>query len=127
MRSEKSLARQFKAKLLELETLFETVVSQKGDTVLSEFVVCKNDSLIVRIGKDYWACPLSPKECNFLQALLLNGGKMDGNNTKQWIDPPDDESIRNFVKSIRRKLAAKKMPVRISFARWIISIERTPF
>ena len=120
---------QVRAKLEEVEQFFAAIVSQIGDKAHSEIVVGKNDSLIVRIETDYWACPLSSKECNFLQALLQNDCKMHGNNVKEWIaspknlSVPNDQPIRNFLKSINRKLAAQKMPVRLSFVDWNISIE----
>jgi len=120
---------QVRAKLEELEQFFTAIVSQIGDQASSEIVVGKNNSLIVRICADYWACPLSPKECCFLRALLQNDGKMHGNNVKEWIaspknlSVPNDLPIRNFLKSINRKLAAQKMPVRLRFVDWNISIE----
>ena len=115
----------FKSQLIELEQIFVDAVSQKINTPPSESIVGKNNSLIVRIGTDYWSCPLSPKECHFLQTLLKSGGKMEGINITKWIDPPDDLPIRNFLKSISRKLMVKKMPVRLSFVGCIISIEVT--
>jgi hypothetical protein len=118
---------QFKAKLLELEKIFEAVVAQKGDTVSSEIIVGKNDSLVVCVGTDYWACPLSPKECNFLSELLQRGGRINGNDAKQCGKPFDDHVIRNIHKSINRKLKTKKVPVRLHFVDWVISIEITLF
>jgi|GEM_PF-2593328 len=116
------------AHLLEMEKLFNAVVSKNVGRSPSEIVVGKNNCIVVRIGEDHWACPLSSKECNFLQTLLQNGGKMQGNNIKQWgIDPDNDISIRNFLKSINRKLAAKKMPVRIRFVDWIFTINIVSF
>jgi len=117
---------QVQAKLEEVQQLFAAVVSQIGDKSPSEIVVAKNGSLIVRIGKNYWACPLSAKECNFLQALLQNGGTMDRSDVKQWVERLDDHVIRYFLKSINRKLATKKMPVRLHYVGWIISIAITP-
>ena len=117
---------QFKSQMVEWERLFVAAASQKTDTAPSESIVGENDSLIVRVGPDYWACPLSSKECHFLRTLLQGGGKMEGNNITKWIDPPDDLPIRNFLKSISRKLTAKRMPVRLHFVGWIISIEVTP-
>jgi len=117
---------QVQAKLEEVQQLFAAVVSQIGDKAPSEIVVAKNGSLIVRIGMNYWACPLSAKECNFLQALLQNGGTMDRSDVKQWVERLDDHVIRYFLKSINRKLATKKMPVHLHYVGWIISIAITP-
>jgi hypothetical protein len=103
--------------------------STENPKVPFETIVSKNDSLIIRIGTDYWTCSLSSNECQFLQALLQNDCKMHGNNTQKWIAPPRDVSvsndlpIRNFLKAINRKLRSKKMPVRLSFVGWNISIE----
>jgi len=103
--------------------------SMEKPKVSFEPIVSKNDSLIIRIGMDYWTCSLSSKESNFLQALLQNDCKMHGNNIQKWIAPPrnvsvpNDRPIRNFLKSINRKLRSKKMPVRLSFVGWNISIE----
>jgi hypothetical protein len=116
-----------------LPSRFDAVVLQNGNIVHSEIVVSKNDSLIVRVGEDYWACPLSPEQCKFLRVLLQAGGTMHGNNTIEWIAPPEDYSvpkdlpIRNFLKQINRKLTNKKMPVCLHFVGWFISIEIKPF
>jgi hypothetical protein len=117
----------FNAKLKELAQLFAAVVSQNKDKPPSEVVVTKNDSLVVRVGLDYWACPLSSKECNFLEALLQNSGTMDRNDVKCYIKPFDDRAIRNLLKSINRKLRVKQMPVSLQFVGWVISIEITLF
>jgi hypothetical protein len=118
-----SLTLQFKATLLELEKIYETAMSQDDDKAKYEIVIATNDSLIVRVGMNYWACPLSSKECNFIEALLQNGWKMGGNNVGKWIDTPSDQSIRNFLKPINRKLRVKQTPVRLHFTAWEIAIE----
>ena len=126
MENLENLVVSFRSKMGELGCLFDTVVSHKTDRPPHEIVVGQNEGLIVRIGMVYWACPLSLKECNFLQELLKSGGKMDGNNIKQWgLNLSNDKSIRNFLLSINRKLAAKKMPVRLHFIDWTIFIKLT--
>jgi len=128
MKPMENLMALFKEKLVELEELFGIVASQNSDNAPIMIAVSQNNSLVVRIGMDFWACRLSSEEeCNFLQELLESGGKMDGNNIKKWgINPSNDKSIRNFLSSINRKLAVKKMPVRLHFIAWTISIELTP-
>ena len=113
----------FRSKMGELEHLFDAVVSQKIGKPPYEIVVGQNNSLIVRAIVDFWACPLSPEECHFLREVLKNGGGMDRNVKTSWIKGLSDAMIRQFVRSANKKFKAKNMPVKLSFADWVISIK----
>ena len=117
-----NLAVQFRSRLVELEQIFDAVVSLKIDNSY-EIVVAQNNCLIVRIGMAYWACPVSSKEYTFLTELLKNRGKMDGSDIRKCGIDSSDKAIRNILKSINRKLGDKEVPVSLSFAKWVISIE----
>ena len=118
-----NLTAQFKAKLVELKQLFDIVASQNGDKTPSVVVVGENNCLIVHIGTAFWACPLSPKQCNFLHELVQNGGEMDRNAKDSLAKELSDGAIRQIVESTNKKLRSKNMPVKLSFTRWVISIK----
>jgi hypothetical protein len=123
MQSMASLKELLRELLHKIEAIFDAVAPQNSDEAPYDIIIAQNDSIIVRIGTSYWACPLSSKECSFLQTLVQRGGKMDGNDAKQWVHSLDDQDIRNFIRSITRKLDNKKMPVRLHFVGWVISIK----
>jgi hypothetical protein len=123
MKTMENLTVQFKAKLVELEQLFDAVVSHDDIKDSSVIVVSRNNSLIVRTGTSFWSCPFSPEQCSFLHNLLQNGGKMDGNAAGPWVKELSDGAIRQFIESTNKKLRSKNMPVTLSFSEWVISIK----
>ena len=112
-----------KAQLIELLAEVNQIAAAL-ETASSEvpIEVAENGGLVVRADSKTFTCLMSKKQDDFLQELLRCGGKMGGNAIGKWVPSLEDQAIRNFVKSLNRKLRAKKMPVSLSFADWIVSI-----
>ena len=112
-----------KARLIELlaevNRIVAALVTSSNEVPIE---VAENGGLVVRADSKTFVCPMSKKQNDFLRELLRCDGKMDGNAIEKWVPSLEDRAIRNFVKSVNRKLRAKKMPTSISFVDWIVSI-----
>ena len=89
----------------------------------SSMIVSENGDLIYRVEGKYWTCQLTPKERKLIGAVVAaEKQELDGNAVFKMFKFGfgDDKLLRNIISSINSKLSRQKIPLKLSFADWIV-------